>query len=122
LVLEADLAERISHKRISASEKLKWGLDELVFNASRGLNAGGAGGVLSHRRGEFGGAVPTVTSCRPFHRSCNGIGKAGASPIFDEGWSVVKPKFWWRKSLDSHGKLPLKQHREMKNTSFLRRN
>jgi hypothetical protein len=118
LVFKADLTEQISQKRISASEKLKWGLDEHVFNAFGVLNAGGD---LSHQRGVFGPTVPTVTSRRPIRRSCSWKGMTGASSIIDGGWSMVQPKFWWRKSYDSHGELPLKQHREMKGTRFLKK-
>jgi hypothetical protein len=115
LVFKADLTEQISQKRIPASEKFKWGLDEHAFNASGVLNTGGD---LSHRRGVTGGAVPRDKSRRPIRRSCIWKGMTGASSIIDEGWSVVKPKFWWRKSYDSHGEFPLKQHSEMKGTSF----
>jgi hypothetical protein len=122
-VLKADLVKQTCQKRIPASKKMKWGLDgspgfQRVFNAPGDLNVCCD---LSHRHGGIGGLVPRDMSHRPIQRSCVSKGKSGTSAVDDEGWSVVKPKFWWRKKFDSPESDLLKQQIEMNGTSFFRR-
>jgi hypothetical protein len=122
-VLKADLVKQISQKRIPTSEKMKWGLDgslglQPIFNALGDLNLCSD---LSHRHGEIGEFVPRDMSRCPIHRSCIWKGKTDASVVDDEGWSVVKPKFWWWKNFDFLGDDPFKQQIEMNGTSFLKK-
>jgi hypothetical protein len=88
------------------------------FNPPEGLNACCD---LSYRSGESGGLMPCDRLCSPILRSCDGTGKTDALAIDDEGWSVVKPKFWWRKSLDFHGDGPFKQQSERNGTDFFKK-
>jgi hypothetical protein len=120
---KADLVKQIAQKRIPASEKRKWRMDGSPallqdFNPPEGLNACCD---LSYRSGESGGLMPYDRLCSPILRSCDGMGKTDALAIDDEGWSVVKPKFWWRKSLDFHGDGPFKQQSERNGTDFFKK-
>ena len=65
--------------------------------------------------------TPSDRSLRPILRSCDRKGKLDALVVDDEGWSVVKPKFWWRKNLDFLGDVPFKQQNEMKGTDFFKK-
>jgi hypothetical protein len=65
---------------------------------------------LSHRRGEIGGFASGDMARRPISRSCSWKGKTGASVVDEEGWSMVKPKYWWRKNFDYPG-VPLSSSR-----------
>jgi hypothetical protein len=124
--LKADLMEQFAQKRIPASEKMKWRLDGSPgllqdFNAPGDLMACCD---LSYRSGAIGGLTPSNRTRRPILRSCDGKGKSGALAVEDEGWSaddgwsVVKPKFWWRKSSNFHGDF--KQQSEMQGSDFFK--
>lgn len=87
-------------QRIPCSEKMKWSADDpsslrQKFNSSSAVNASSG---LFHPPAT-GGADSGPSSQLQFN------GRESASMRLDEGgWSVVKPKYWWRKSSADPGR------------------
>jgi hypothetical protein len=125
----ADRVEQFAQERIPAAEKMKWGLDGSLgslqdFNAPDSLQDFIVPGDLkaccdlSRRYGVLGGSSPSDSSRRPILRPCDEKGKSGVLAVEEDGWSVVKPKFWWRKSSNFLGDF--KQQDVIRGTDFFK--
>jgi hypothetical protein len=69
-----------------------------------------SGSVLSHRRAEGLNAAPRM----------NGQPYPAAPDVNEGGWSVVRPRYWWRKNLMTPEQTPQKYQFDVKGTSLFK--
>jgi hypothetical protein len=110
-----DPVDLLAPARIPVLEKRKWAVgsspvfppdcNEVDFN----FNASNA---TSHQLAVDGGH-----DLRSYGRLHFGQHKADAPVLEEGGWSVVRPKFWWRKTVENLKRSPTQQQHDTKGTS-----
>lgn len=99
-LMEARLGQ-ISWQRIPISEKMKWAADispvsRQICNSVRGLNAGS---TPSHQHVLISGCAPESDGHLSINRN-----RSDSQRVEDNGWTEVKPRYWWRKNQGNLGK------------------
>lgn len=116
--LREDPHNTILRKRIPASEKMKWTVD----NDPPCLKAVRVRSALKAPSVGFGEVNLFGSAGNGQHRTSHpSAGKFSMSSMEEEGWVVVKPRFWWRGKIINHGGNLFHQEDEVKRASFFKK-